>query len=233
MTSDVDQNDLSTVKGSIAPGVEDAPFYLVPAADCEFCEGGQCRACYKCCQCELCDAVRTHKNLYVCDACGCRVWFTGCSLSVCLCLPQCECQRCCTEAWDGHYWNVEIARLQYSAIERAIETALAELSAAHRVLTDRPVVHYPSEEASEFDRTRARILTLLGKYTLAMSVLKTREALFADATHNLEWSNVSEEALRLFPRAYAVKCSHAHSLSYERCLECGGERRADQQWGEL
>ena len=99
------QDDLSTFKGKIAPGVENAPYYLIPIEECESCytEDGEypCAACYKCCRCEWCDSLRSYKDIFVCKDCGCRVWQTGCYPYLCICVKDCNCTRCCEEVWDG------------------------------------------------------------------------------------------------------------------------------------
>ena len=104
---DVDQEDLTTVHGVVGPGVESAPYRLVPPEECESCQDDlyaligkvevldYCRSCYKCCPCERCDKARNYWTLFVCPACGCRVWWTSCAPFTCICVSGCDCILCC------------------------------------------------------------------------------------------------------------------------------------------
>ena len=105
----MDQDNLAAMTVELGPGVEDAPYYVVPASDCDGCypnvlmtdydgplEEDACAACFKCCSCERCDRHknRAHYQLFACPACGCRVWSNGCAPYQCLCIKGCDC-RCC------------------------------------------------------------------------------------------------------------------------------------------
>ena len=113
----VNQTDLSTIGDYVEPGVESAPYALVPATECDSCPAqmpidcngdpvleGECAACYKCCRCEICDSARRIHKLFVCTRCDCRVWLTGCFPLLCLCVTGCDC-ACCTEDSD---WVLEM-----------------------------------------------------------------------------------------------------------------------------
>ena len=107
----VDQEDLSTIEGVVGPGVEKAPYRLLPVEECEACQDelamvmleesrtlDYCRACYKCCPCARCDEGRGLWTLFVCPDCGCRVWWTSCAPTTCLCVSGCGCFLCCRSA---------------------------------------------------------------------------------------------------------------------------------------
>ena len=101
------ENILATCQGTVAPGVPDAPYRLKTKEECDQCyyddydKGWACSTCYKCCTCEICDAFRGYRDIFVCQECGCRVWFTGCTPYLCICVEDCYCPRCCLDTWDG------------------------------------------------------------------------------------------------------------------------------------
>lgn len=162
---DVDQADLLTVLGRVAPGVAAAPYRITPASECRFCqlyecgdcgtEFYQCSACYKCCPCVMCDAGKGYKDLFVCSACGCRVWHTHCAPYVCICVEDCNCPRCCHDSWDGrHKIAAELATLELMGIELEIGASLAALRALRASWQEQHVMSVPSKEADEVRRLR-------------------------------------------------------------------------------
>lgn len=113
----MNQEDLTTHTGKRGPGVENAPYWLVPKEECDSCtpdlaeskeeadyiramqnDNGDCVACYKCCPCAFCDSKRSYHHLFVCPTCGCRVWLTSCAPFQCICVKDCNCTTCCD--WD-------------------------------------------------------------------------------------------------------------------------------------
>lgn len=117
----VNQQDLSTVLGLVAAAVEAAPYHLPSTDECEDCDPTAdpkypCQSCHRCCPCAACDKTKRHFHLFVCSECGCRVWYTRCAPTVCLCPPTCDCTRCCTELWGKDEF--------YPSIPTEVETLL-------------------------------------------------------------------------------------------------------------